>query len=253
MRFALLSLLVVVVGVQGQWNPHYAPGRNGIVHLFEWRWLDIAAECERWLAPRGFAGVQVSPVNENIIVSGRPWWERYQPISYKLITRSGNEAEFLEMTTRCNAVGVRIYVDVLPNHMAAHAVPAVGIGGTTANTAIRDFPGVPFSDMDFNRPCDIYDWHNIYEVRNCQLVGLNDLDQSKAWVRDKIVEFFDHLIELGVAGFRVDAAKHMWPQDLEIIYNRVRNLNTAFGFAAGARPFITQEVIWHGETSGPSA
>jgi len=72
-------------------------------------------------------------------------------------------------------------------------------------------------------------------------------------VRDKIVEFFDHLVELGVAGFRVDAAKHMWPQDLEVIYNRVRNLNTAFGFAAGTRPFIFQEVIWHGETTGPSA
>ena len=36
----------------------------------------------------------------------RPWWERYQPVSYKLCTRSGNESEFKDMVTRCNNVGV---------------------------------------------------------------------------------------------------------------------------------------------------
>jgi alpha-amylase len=174
-------------------------------------------------------------------------------MSYKLITRSGNEAEFLEMTTRCNAVGVRIYVDVLPNHMAADHAVTIGTGGSTANTYIRDFPAVPYSDQDFNRKCDIYDWNHPIEVRNCMLVGLHDLDQSKEWVREKIVGFFDHLVDLGVAGFRVDAAKHMWPQDLAVIYGRVKNLNTAFGFAADSRPYIFQEVIWHGGNEGPTA
>lgn len=53
---------------------------------------------------------QLSPVNENAIVTDpwRPWWERYQPISYILQTRSGNEAEFADMVARCNAVGVRL-------------------------------------------------------------------------------------------------------------------------------------------------
>lgn len=88
-------------------DPHFAVGHEGIVHLFEWKWLDIAAECESFLGPSGFGGVQISPPNENVIIKGRPWYERYQPISYKLITRSGNEREFLEMTRRCNAVGVR--------------------------------------------------------------------------------------------------------------------------------------------------
>lgn len=42
---------------------------------------------------------------------------------------------------------------------------------------------------------------------------------------------------------RIDAAKHMWPADLRVIYDRLRNLNTAHGFPAGARPYIFQEVI----------
>lgn len=52
--------------------------------------------------------LQVSPPNENIVVTNpsRPWWERYQPVSYKLCTRSGNENEFRDMVTRCNNVGV---------------------------------------------------------------------------------------------------------------------------------------------------
>lgn len=30
-----------------------------IVHMFEWRWSDIAKECEEFLAPYGFKGIQV--------------------------------------------------------------------------------------------------------------------------------------------------------------------------------------------------
>lgn len=88
-------------------NPHFATGHGGIVQLFEWTWSDIAKECEAFLSPRGYGGVQVSPPNENVIVANRPWYERYQPISYLLKTRSGDENDFLDMTTRCSAVGVR--------------------------------------------------------------------------------------------------------------------------------------------------
>ena len=35
----------------------------------------------------------------------------------------------------------------------------------------------------------------------------------------------------------------MWPEDLEHIFGRLHNLNTAHGFAANSRPFIFQEVI----------
>jgi len=31
------------------------------VHLFEWRWTDIQAECENVLGPAGFKAVQISP------------------------------------------------------------------------------------------------------------------------------------------------------------------------------------------------
>lgn len=42
----------------------------------------------------------------------------------------------------------------------------------------------------------------ILQVRNCELVGLKDLDQSNEHVRRMIVNFMNELIDLGVAGFR---------------------------------------------------
>ncbi|GLG97161.1 Alpha-amylase A [Gryllus bimaculatus] len=266
---ALLFGALLAVG-WAQKDPNWTEGRSTIVHLFEWKWSDIALECERFLGPYGYAGLQTSPANENVVKSGRPWWERYQPISYKLVTRSGDEAAFADMVRRCNNVGVRVYVDVLINHMAADDNNARGTGGSTADPNNKQFPAVPYGPGDFNPSCNINNYNNAAEVRNCELVGLKDLDQSKEWVRDKVVEFLDHLVDLGVAGFRydydnnfgfakiyanrkhssknyffrsVDAAKHMWPGDLEIIYGRVKNLNTDHGFAAGARPFYFQEVI----------
>ena len=154
-------------------NPNYVPNRSVMVHLFEWKWNDIADECERYLAPNGFAGVQVSPVSENVIIENRPWWERYQPISYRLVTRSGDDNEFKSMIDRCNQVGVRIYVDIVFNHMTGKKGKITGTGGTTANVDKFDYPGIPYGPNDFHFPaCNIYNYDNPFEVRNCELVGM---------------------------------------------------------------------------------
>ena len=42
-----------------QWEPNFVPGHAGIVHLFEWHWDTIAEECETFLGPKKYGGVQV--------------------------------------------------------------------------------------------------------------------------------------------------------------------------------------------------
>lgn len=54
-----LTLSILVVLGSAQKNPNYWDDRSGMVHLFEWRYADIAAECERFLGPKGYGGVQV--------------------------------------------------------------------------------------------------------------------------------------------------------------------------------------------------
>ncbi|KFO26901.1 Pancreatic alpha-amylase [Fukomys damarensis] len=243
-------LLLSAIGLcWAQYSPHTQQGRTSIVHLFEWRWADIAAECERYLGPKGFGGVQVSPPNENVVINNpyRPWWERYQPVSYKLCTRSGNEDEFTDMVARCNNVGVRIYVDAVINHMCGSGNPAgtSSTCGSYYNPGNREFPEVPYSSYDFNdNICngEINDYNDANQVRNCRLSGLLDLALGKDYVRTKIADYLNHLIDIGVAGFRLDAAKHMWPEDIRAILDKLHNLNTTW-FSEGSRPFIFQEVI----------
>lgn len=234
-----------------------AEGRTTIVHLFEWKWDDIAEECELFLGPYGYGAVQVSPANENGIIwepfwnnkVRRPWFERYQPVSYKIATRSGGEAEFRDMVRRCNNVGVRIYVDCVINHMTGDIGKGHGTGGSYFDPTIPKYDGVPYGPENFNdgSKCGtdsgmIESYNDAHQIRNCRLQGLADLDQSQDYVRTKIAEYLNRLIDMGVAGFRVDAAKHMWPGDLSAIFSRLHNLSIAH-FPKGSKPFIYQEVI----------
>uniref|UniRef100_A0A182J897 Alpha-amylase n=1 Tax=Anopheles atroparvus TaxID=41427 RepID=A0A182J897_ANOAO len=226
-------------------NPHFYPGRTVMVHLFEWKFDDIAEECERVLGPAGYGGVQVSPVNEYVVATDRPWWERYQPISYEIRSRSGNERQFADMVRRCQQAGVRIYVDVVVNHMAAAglSVPLYGTAGSPSDPGNRLYPGVPYNRTHFHPDCTITNYEYATEVRNCALGGLPDLNQTEPYVQDRIVDYMNRLIGLGVAGFRMDGSKHMWPADLDAIYKRLHPLNPLFEFPPFAAPFIYQEVI----------
>ncbi|GAA5529106.1 carbohydrate-binding module family 20 domain-containing protein [Herpetosiphon gulosus] len=237
-RLTLFVLVVIIFSVgffgtapratQAQTTP-----RTAFVHLFEWKWTDIAKECENWLGPKGFAAVQVSPPQEHI--QGSQWWTRYQPVSYQIQSRSGTRAEFANMVSRCKAVGVDIYVDAVINHMTG-----VGSGTGVAGSSYTsyNYPG-NYQTQDFhhcgrNGTDDISNYQDRWEVQNCELVNLADLKTESDYVRGKLAAYLNDLRSLGVAGFRIDAAKHMPSADIANIMSRASN------------PYIYQEVIDQG-------
>lgn len=59
---------------------------------------------------------------------------------------------------------------------------AHGTGGSWADTDARDYPAVPYTSGDFNPVCGINDWGNPWEMRNCMLAGLNDLNQVRTFM-----------------------------------------------------------------------
>src|SRR5207249_3027648 len=137
--------------------------------------------------------------------------------------------------------------DVVINQMASNS--GTGTGGSSYDSGSQSYSGVPYGSNDFNTcdkcgtsSCNIEDYQNADQVRNCRLVGMNDLDQSTDYVREKMRDYLNHLIALGVAGFRIDAAKHMWPDDLSAIIDNLNELNTNF-FPSGSKAFVYQEVI----------
>lgn len=206
-----------------------------LVHLFEWPWADVALECEQVLGPAGVDGVQVSPPNEHRLVPGRPWWERYQPVSYRLVSRGGDRAAFADMVRRCREAGVGIYVDAVINHMTGPRFGEDPLWGTGSAGSPYDYYQYPdFGAGDFH-DCrqDIgADYGNRDRVQNCNLVSLADLDTGSERVQGTLAGYLAELQGLGVAGFRIDAAKHMAAGDIAAILAR-----------AGGEPLVYQEVI----------
>jgi alpha-amylase len=64
----------------------------------------------------------------------------------------------------------RIYVDIVINHMTADSTDAVGVGGTTADTYNKDYPGVPYVKDEFNPSCNITDYQNPYMVSDTEFL-----------------------------------------------------------------------------------
>jgi len=226
----------------GAWR---AGGRGAagdvLVHLFEWPWPDIATECETMLGPAGVALVQVSPPQEHSLTPNRDWSERYQPVSYSLArSRSGTEAEFVDMVNRCQTAGVGIVVDAVINHMTNFPSPGVGSNGT-AYTKYQ-YPGL-WSQTDFHTPCAITNYQSAANVQDCELFSLPDLNTGSATVRQKLADYLIALGRLGVAGYRVDAAKHIQQVELDDIIDRA---NTTLAGEGKPIPYLFLEVVGGG-------
>jgi alpha-amylase len=194
--------------------------------------------------------VQVSPPQEHSIVPSHDWSERYQPVSYSLErSRSGTEAEFVDMVNRCRAVGVGIIVDAVINHMTNYPSPGVGSAGTAYTK--YEYPGL-YSPSDFHTPCAVVDYQSAANVQECELFSLPDLNTGFESVRRKIADYLIKLARLGVEGFRIDAAKHIQQVELDDIIDRVNltlaaegrplpyvflEISSGVGEALGARDF----------------
>jgi alpha-amylase len=217
-----------------------AKSPDTFVHLFEWSWDDIAHECTAFLGPKGFSAVQISPPNEHI--RGTEWWTRYQPVSYKIFSRSGDEEAFRRMVETCHGAGVKIYADAVINHTADQE-RGPGVGGTPYRR--KDHPTIPYHAEHYHADCKIEpdDYNNNADkVRNCQLSNLPDLNTGLPHVQDKLAGYLRHLgDDLRVDGIRIDGAKHMAPGELQVILEKA------------GRPWAFLEVIGaRGEVVQPS-
>lgn len=222
-------------GVQAKLSPAEGP----IVQMFGWPWDSLARECRSSLGPSGYAAIQVSPPTEHVQLAdkGYPWYEDYQPVSYKLQSRRGNAEQFRNMVSACNQAGVKVYVDTVLNHMSGSGSKGSGPGSGGTEYSKYNYPGT-YQNSDFH-DCrrNIEDYSDLNEVRTCELVGLADLKTESAKVRNTQIAYMNRLIDMGVSGFRLDGAKHMPPEDIAAITSGLHQTVT------GQDPYIYQEVI----------
>jgi alpha-amylase len=225
------SLLAVVTAdvVVGQSATGSPPGNKDVTAtLFEWKFDSVASACTSTLGPKGYGFVEVSPPEEHI--QGGQWWTSYQPVSYQIAGRLGNSTSFRNMVNACHGAGVKVVADAVVNHMTAGS--GIGTGGSSYTK--YDYPGY-YQVQDFHScHSPVTDYSDRYNVQNCELVNLADLNTGSDYVRSKIAGYLNNLISMGVDGFRIDGAKHIAAGDLAAIKSKLSNPGI----------YWVQEVIW---------
>lgn len=240
-RMLLLALLGTLVSATGLAAPANAaaPGpKDATAVMFNWTWNAIARECTENLGPAGYGYVQTSPPQEH--VQGPEWWTHYQPVSYKIESRMGTRAEYKAMVDSCHTAGVKVIADAVINHMSGKSAGGTGWAGSTFQH--YEYPGV-YQSQDFHS-CrrDIANYQDRWEVQECNLVNLSDLNTSSAYVQGRIAAYLNDLASLGVDGFRIDAVKHIAATDMQGILSKVNDR---------ARLYLVQEVIRANEPVQP--
>ena len=217
------------------------------IQMFTWPWVSLKTECSKVLGPEGVDWILVSPPQEDI--HGTQWWTHYQPVSYKLTSQLGTEQQFTDMVSACNQAGVQVIVDSVINHMANSS--GIGFAGTSFSK--YNYPGlyVPSEFHNSLAPTDpnscdgsIQNYDDPFETTHCELGGLPDLTTERDSTRQTIAGYLNHLIDLGVSGFRIDAAKHIGLTDLSAIHALLKPVN-------GKTPYFLQESIGSAEYNKP--
>lgn len=197
-----------------------------ILHAFNWPYATVEARAAQ-IQQAGYRAVMVAPAYRS---EGGAWWARYQPQDYRVIDHPlGDTDAFAGMVQALQARGIRVYADVVLNHMANEAAqrpdlnyPGQRILGVYAGNAgyygsIRLFGDLSsnfLSASDFGPAQCIADYNDVWQVQNWRLCGgggdpgLPDLIGND-WVVAQQQAYLRALKGLGVRGFRIDAAKHM--------------------------------------------
>jgi alpha-amylase len=218
-----------------------------ILHAFNWRYADLAARADE-IAARGYRAVLVSPPLRS---EGAPWYQRYQPQDYRMVSSPlGDREELQAAIAALRARGVALHADVVLNHMA----------NETGQRSDLDYPGSRvlgqyllesgqqarrylfgdittnlFTAADFHPARCIADYNDPVQVRTGRLcggggdLGLPDLAPT-ARVQAAQREYLSRLRGLGVTGFRVDAAKHMDNAHINAVFTaEIRAGATVYG------------------------
>ncbi len=227
-----------------------------ILHAFNWRYDEVAGRAAE-IASLGYTQVLVAPPLKSD-AGNCAWWGRYQPQDLRVIDHClGNRQSFQNMVNALDAVNVATYADIVLNHMANERNNATSFPGSAALADYAANPGYwndqklfgnlsdgLFGPADFHPEGCIGDYNNVGDVQYWRLCGgggdrgLPDLDPN-TWVREQQRSYLQALKNMGVKGFRVDAAKHM----------TIWHINQVFNSAIKNGMHVFGEVITGGGTS----
>lgn len=183
---------------------------NGaILHCFSWSFNTIK-ESMADIAAAGFSAVQTSPINECIVggdggmqlFGDGKWYYHYQPTDWKIGNyQLGTRDEFKEMCSVAEEYGIKVIVDVVPNHTT----------GDRAKVSQNLIDAVGGADKLYhkNSGTNITNYGDRLQVTTRDLTGLSDVNTENPAFQDYYIKFVNDAIACGADGFRYDTAKHI--------------------------------------------
>ena len=237
--------------------------KGAIVEMFGWPHAAVEQECAQlakagYLGVKVYPAQEQIMSGEPFNGVMNPWYFMYQPVSYRLQGRMGSRDALRKMINTCRKLGVRVYADAVINHMTGSGNDAnpdhrnqagstcvqfgaknSSLGGGSSpmytqgysytcgdNTKLppsQEFPAVPYGPTDFHCERVLNSWTDPLDLNAGWLTGLVDLNTEKENVQNRIAAYLTDLLSIGFSGFRVDAAKHIRPEDLVAIFSTVKH------------------------------
>ncbi len=192
-----------------------------ILHVWSWNFKTIADNMKQ-IADAGYTMLQTSPVNACFSPEGGNvklldekegnWYHYYQPTDWTIGNNMlGTEKEMQMMLDSASRYGIRVLVDVLPNHVAFNIDLVsdefyAAVGGREKMFHTKGLEG-------------IQDYNDRTQCTHQGVGGLPDVNTENPLFQKYYMQFVNKLVQMGVRGFRYDTAKHIGvhsdPLDIE--------------------------------------
>ncbi|MBI9009100.1 MAG: hypothetical protein JEZ05_03635 [Tenericutes bacterium] len=185
-----------------------------ILHAWNWSMTTIEGYMEE-IAIAGFSAIQISPMQPQkdyygVASWGSSWWKFYQPLGFSIATENhalGTKAELESMCEAADEYGIKIIVDVVANHLA---------GGTneSLNSDVLEYEPEIYNQNLIHTDNGLISDTSLKATVQGAMGQFPDLQTETEVVQLAVLDLLKEYVDVGVDGFRFDAAKHIeTPED----------------------------------------
>lgn len=127
----------------------------------------------------GFDAIWISPIPEN----NDHDYHGYAAINWEKRNHYfGTDDDLKAMVKAAHEKGIAVMVDVVANHSGP-------VGDDFQQIYPLNLPEHYHSD------CNIDDWNNQWQVENCRLANLPDINQQNPWVRQYLKDWVAYIVK----------------------------------------------------------
>ncbi|MDE6210026.1 MAG: starch-binding protein [Lachnospiraceae bacterium] len=186
---------------------------GAILHCFSWSFNAISESLED-IAMAGFSAIQTSPINAcydggdagNELFGSGKWYYHYQPTDWTIGNyQLGTKEEFTAMCEKAHSYGIKVIVDVAPNHTTKQT--------DAISQNFLDAVGGLDNLYHSNGMSDISNYQDRKQCTLQAVGGLYDVNTENPDFQNYFINYLNDVIACGADGFRYDTAKHIGLSD----------------------------------------